>query len=142
MANSLSAFLSQNAKKVENKKVVVSDRFTDPDTGKSMEWEIEAITAGDNQRLRKKCTVNVPVGNKGQYIPQVDIYTYQLRLAAMCTKFPDLNSSELQDSYKAMDNVELLGKMLTPNELDDYIAVISEHSGYKTENELIEEAKN
>lgn len=142
MANSLSAFLSQNAKKVENKKIVVSDRFVDPETGKPMEWEFRAISSGENQKLRKKCTINVPVGNKGQYIPQVDIYTYQLKLATKCTVFPDLNNAELQNSYNAMDAEELLGKMLLGSELDDYIAEITQHSGYQLESELIDEAKN
>ena len=142
MDKSLSAFLSQNAKKIENKTMVVSDRFVDPETGKPMEWEFRAISSGENQKLRKKCTVNVPVGNKGQYIPQVDIYTYQLRLAALSTVFPNLNSAELQTSYNAMEAEDLLGKMLMSNELDDYIAAISKHSGYQLESELIEEAKN
>ena len=142
MDKSLSAFLSQNAKKIENKTMVVSDRFVDPETGEPMEWEFRAISSGENQKLRKKCTVNVPVGNKGQYIPQVDIYTYQLRLAALSTVFPNLNSAELQTSYNAMEAEDLLGKMLMSNELDDYIAAISKHSGYQLESELIEEAKN
>ncbi len=142
MAKSLSAFLSQNAKKIDNKTIVVSDRFVDPETGEPMEWEFKAITSGENQKLRKKCTINVPVGNKGQYVPQVDIYTYQLKLATQCTVFPDLNNAELQDSYKAMDAEELLGKMLLGSELDDYIAEITQHSGYQLESELIDEAKN
>lgn len=142
MAKSLSAFLSQNAKKIGNKTMVVSDRFVDPETGEPMEWEFRAISSGENQKLRKKCTVNVPVGNKGQYIPQVDIYTYQLRLAVASTVFPDLNNIELQNSYNAMEPEELLGKMLISAELDDYIAEISKYSGYQLEEELIDEAKN
>lgn len=142
MAKSLSAFLSQNAKKVENKKLVVSDRFVDPETGAPMEWEFKAISSGENQKLRKKCTINVPIGNKGQYIPQVDIYTYQLKLAVTCTEFPNLNSAELQESYGVMDAESLLGEMLLGPELDDYIAAITKHSGYQLESELIDEAKN
>lgn len=142
MAKSLSAFLAQNAKKIENKTMVVSDRFVDPETGEPMEWEFRAISSGENQKLRKKCVVNVPVGNNGQYIPEVDVYSYQLKLAAASTVFPDLNNAELQDSYKAMGAEELIGKMLMSNEFDDYVTAISKHSGYQLENELIDEAKN
>lgn len=142
MANSLSAFFSENAQKIENKKIVVSNRFIDPETGKPMEWEFKAITSSENQKLRKKCTINVPVGNKGQYVPQVDVYTYQLRLAAKSTIFPDLNNSELQDSYHAMDAESLLGEMLLSSEFDDYVAAIVKHGGYQLEDEVVDEAKN
>ena len=42
MAKSLSAFMAQNAKKVENRKIVASTRFVGED-GKPMEWEIACI---------------------------------------------------------------------------------------------------
>ena len=38
MAKSLSAFLAQNAKKVDNRKIALSPRFVD-EKGKAMEWE-------------------------------------------------------------------------------------------------------
>ena len=52
MANSLSAFMAQNAKQVENRKIVASQRFVGAD-GKPMEWEIRSISASENQKLRK-----------------------------------------------------------------------------------------
>ena len=53
MANTLSAFFAQNAKKADNRKFVASPRFVD--NGKPLEWELAAITAGENQKLRKSC---------------------------------------------------------------------------------------
>ena len=44
MANSLSAFLAENAKKIETIKYAVSDRFVD-DNGDAIEWEVKCITA-------------------------------------------------------------------------------------------------
>lgn len=54
MANSLSAFLSQNAKKIENKKIVVSDRFVNPETGEPMEWEIQAVSSAEIKKIRNQ----------------------------------------------------------------------------------------
>ena len=67
MAKSLSAFLAQNAKKVDNRKIALSPRFVD-ENGKAMEWEITCITAAENQKLRKDSLRNIPVpGKRGQY---------------------------------------------------------------------------
>lgn len=144
MANSLSAFLSQNAKKVENKKIVVSDRFVDPETGEPMEWEIKAISSTEIKKIRKNCTRNVPMpgGKKGQFIQQTDTGAFEMELAVKSTVFPDLNNAELQESYNAMDAESLLGAMLTGGEFDEYFAKISELCGYDLENNLIDDAKN
>ena len=67
MAKSLSAFLAQNAKKVDNRKIALSPRFVD-EKGKAMEWEITCITAAENQKLRKDSLRNIPIpGKRGQY---------------------------------------------------------------------------
>lgn len=53
MAMSLSAFLAQNAKKVDNRFVVASSRFVD-ENGVPMKWEICCITA-DVTRKSSRC---------------------------------------------------------------------------------------
>lgn len=58
----LSCFLSQNAVKIENSKIVVSKRFLEK--GKPVEWEIRAITTEEEEALRKSCTKKVPVPGK------------------------------------------------------------------------------
>ena len=66
MAKSLSAFLAQNAKKVDNRSFPLSKRFTD-ENGKAMEWEITCITAAENQKLRRDSLRSIPVnGKRGQ----------------------------------------------------------------------------
>lgn len=54
MTNSLSAFLAENAKKIDNIKYAVSDRFVD-ENGDAIEWEVKCITAAENAELRKTC---------------------------------------------------------------------------------------
>lgn len=141
MAKSLSAFLAQNAKKVDNRKIVASPRFVD-ENDKPMEWEITCITASENQKLRKESTRNVPTGKRGQYTQDFDTALYQAKLATKCVVFPDLNDKELQDSYGVMSAEQLISAMLTPGEFDDLILSIVELNGFTPEGELVDEAKN
>lgn len=142
MAKSLTAFFAQNAKKVENRKMAVSPRFTDTN-GKAVEWEITCITAAENQKIRKDSLRNVPVnGKRGQFTQDFDTAQYQAKLAARCTVFPDLNDVQLQESYGVMGAEALISTMLTPGEFDNYILAITELCGFTAEGELVDEAKN
>lgn len=142
MAKSLSAFMAQNAKKVDNRKVVASPRFVGED-GKPMEWEICCIKASENQKLRKDSIRNIPVaGKRGQFTQDFDTAVFQAKLAVKCTVFPDLNDAELQESYGVMGAEALISAMLTPGEFDNYILAITELNGFNSEGELVDEAKN
>ena len=142
MAQNLTAFLAQNARKVENRRFAASTRFTDED-GKPVEWEITCITAGENQKLRKESIRNIPItGKRNQVTQDFDSGAYQAKLATRCIVFPDLNNKELQDSYGVMSAEQLISAMLTPGEFDSLILAITELNGFTSEGELIDEAKN
>ena len=141
MAESLSAFFAQNAKKVENRKVAISDRFVDKN-GKPLLWEIACISASDNQKLRNSSMRSQSMGKRGQYTQTMDTALYQTKLAARCVVFPDLDDGELQSSYDTYSAEQLISQMLTPGEFDDLILQIVELNGFTPEGELVEEAKN
>ncbi len=68
---------------------------------------------------------------------------YLGKLAVACTVFPDLNSKELQDSYKVMGAETLLKTMLTPGEYADYISKVQEVCGFDASlQEDVDTAKN
>jgi len=139
----LSAFLAQNAKKVENVKHVVSKRFMGDD-GKAIPWEIRCITSSEDESLRKSCTKRVQVpGKRNQFTQETDFNQYLGKLAAACTVYPNLNDAELQTSYGAMGSDTLLKTMLTPGEYADYLIKVQEVNGFDVSFEVtIEEAKN
>lgn len=113
MAKNLTAFLAQNAKKIDNVTFIASDRFVDPDTGEAMPWEICCITAAENAGLRKACMRTVPVpGRKGQFTQDFDANAYLAKVAVRCTVFPNLNDAELQQSYGIMGAEQLITTML------------------------------
>lgn len=142
MAKSLSAFLAQNAKKVDNVFYAASPRFIDED-GAPMKWEICCITSKENAAIRKTCMKMVPVpGRKGQFTQDFDAQAYLAKIAVRCTIFPDLNNAELQDSYGAMGAEKLITTMLTPGEFEDYSSKVLEVNGFQSADELVDEAKN
>ena len=142
MSKSLSAFMRPNVAEIANARFAPSPRFKGED-GKPLEWEIRCISADEYARIRSSCIRQVPaVGRKGQYTQQLDAYTFQAKVAAACTVFPDLNDAELQDSWGVATPEQLVGVMLIGGEFDDYITEVFAVNGFKTENELVDEAKN
>ncbi|MGN1013839.1 MAG: phage portal protein [Butyricicoccus sp.] len=140
---SLSAFLAQNAKKVEEVEYIVSERFTD-ETGNPIPWKIVPITGKRNKELLQSCTKTVPIpGKRGQYRSETDSPAYTTKMAVACTAFPDLNNAELQNSYGVMGAEALLETMLLPGELTDYQAKVQEVCGFDIGMaEKVETAKN
>lgn len=139
----LSAFLAQNALKVENVKYVVSKRFVD-ENGEPIPWEIRCITSTEDEAIRKACTKRVPIpGKRNQFTQEIDYNLYLGKLAAACTVFPDLNDAELQDSYGVMGADVLLKTMLTPGEYVNYLTKIQEINGFDVDmQDLVDEVKN
>ncbi len=139
----LSAFLAENAIKIENIKYVASKRFIDDD-GNPMEWEIGCITSQEDESLRKAYTKRIQIpGKRNQFTTETDYNLYLGKLAAKCTVFPNLNDAELQNSYGVMGDDALLKAMLTPGEYADYLAKIQEVNGFDTSfDEKVDEAKN
>ncbi len=143
MAKNLSAFLAQNAKKIDNVSYVASDRFVDPETGEPVPWEICCITAAENSAIRRTCMRTIPVpGRKGQFTQDFDANAYLSKVSVRCTVFPNLNDAELQNSYGAMGAEQLLATMLTPAEFEDYSTKVLEVNGFQAGDEMVEEAKN
>ncbi len=140
---SLTAFLAENAERIENVKYVASQRFRGED-GKPVPWEIRCITSEEDEKLRRKCIRSVPVpGKKHQYRNETDFDLYLGRLAAACTVYPNLKDAELQNSYHAMGEEELLKRMLKAGEYADYVIKVQEVCGFERGiAEEKEEAKN
>lgn len=138
----LTAFLAQNAKQVENVKLVVSDRFTDED-GKPLEWEVRCISSREDETLRRDCQYRVQLpGKRGSFRQEFDNVLYLAKLAAACTVYPNLNDAELQDSYGTKCAEELISAMLTPGEYTNYTEKLFDICGFGDKLDLVEQAKN
>ena len=143
MSKNLTAFLAQNAKKIDNVTFTASERFTAPETGGPMPWEICCITAAENAAIRKSCMRSVPVpGRKGQFTQDFDVNAYLAKVSARCTVFPNLNDAGLQQSYGVMGAEQLITTMLTPAEFEDYSTKVLNVNGFQSGEEMVDEAKN
>ncbi|WP_431030124.1 phage tail assembly chaperone [Lysinibacillus sp. LZ02] len=142
--SNLTAFLAQNALKVETQEHVVSKRFVDPDTKEAMKWQVGAVSSDRDEALRKQHTKRLPVpGKKNVFQPTTDYDGYLASLAVECTVFPDLNSTELQNSYGVMGAEALLKQMLLPGEYAEYLKIVQNANGFDVGmDEAVEEAKN
>lgn len=140
--SNLSAFLAQNALKVENEKYVASKRFLED--GKPVEWELCGITNEEDEALRKSSTKRKPVpGKRNMYAPETDYPEYLAKLVVKCTVFPNLNDAEVQNSYGVMGAEALVKKMLTPGEYNDLASKVQEINGFDVPlDEAVDEAKN
>lgn len=132
--SSLNAFL--NPIQVENKEVVVSNRFQE--NGKPVPFVIRPITQKENKQLIKKYTKRDKKGNE-----IFDRAEYVQALTASAVVFPDLKNNELQQKYGVLGESALLASMLYAGEYAELAQAVQELSGLDTDiNEDIEEAKN
>ena len=136
------AFMAGAVEKIENKKVVVSNRFKD-EKGKAIPFEIKALSADENDELQRRCMVNVPVpGQRGQYTRELDQIKYTAMLLTESVVYPDLNEAELQDSYGVRGAESLLRKMLYTGEYNVLAQEVMGLSKVEVLADLVTEAKN
>lgn len=140
--NNLSAFLAQNAVQDEKIKYAASKRFVD--NGKPVEWELQPVTSEEDEQIRKFCTKKVQIpGRRGQYTLETDFEKYLGMLAAKCVVYPNLNATELQDSYGVMGADAVLKKMLKAGEYQELLKKIQEINGFDVSMEdLVDDVKN
>lgn len=141
---SLDIFLKQNKAKKENVKRVVSNDFKD-ENGNPIEWEFKHLSIKEVEAIRDECTIKTPVfGKKGQYERRLNESKLNASMISASVVFPDLHSAELQDSYGAMSNWELVREMVdNPGEYMALLEFINEFNGATALMEDdIEEAKN
>lgn len=132
--SSLKAFL--NPIQVENKEVIVSNRFQE--NGKPVAFIIRPITQKENEQLIKKYTKRDKRG-----IEVTDRTEYIHALTASAVVFPDLKNAELQKAYGVLGEVELLKKMLYVGEFATLAEEVRTLSGLDEDiNNNIEEVKN
>lgn len=132
--SSLNAFL--HPIKVENKEVIVSNRFMED--GKPVPFVIRPISQEENKQLLKKFTKKDKKGNEN-----FDRTEYVSALTASAVVFPELTNAELQKGYGVLGESALLQKMLYVGEYAELAQAVQELSGLdKDINEDIEEAKN
>lgn len=140
---SFEKFMKKNKAVRENTFYAATASLCDDD-GKPLEWELRALTTKESEKIREKCTVDIPVpGKPGMYRQKLtDKYIPSLICAAVVS--PNLFDAQLQDSYGVKTPEELIIEMVdNPDEYNNLLQFVQSYSGIKTNiNDEISEAKN
>lgn len=135
---SLNGFFKNKAKQVDDVRVVVSERFTDEETGKPLEWVLHPISTKLVEEITKKNTVTKLVN--GKRVKETNEENLNADLLEQVVLFPRLNDAELQDSYGVTNVNDLLSTMLYPGETQVLTQALQDVMSGKTN--TVSELKN
>lgn len=139
-----SKFMKVNKKKTGNTFYPATKSLTD-ENGEPLKWEIKPLSTRENEYIREQCMDEVPViGKPNVYRARINSSKYIAKLICACVVTPDLNDAELQDSYGANNEIELLYEMIDdPGEYQRLAEFIQSFNGFDTSlQDKIDEAKN
>lgn len=141
--NSFAQFMKKNKVQRNNVKYAATKSLLD-ENGKPLLWELKPLTTKQNEDLRDKCTVDVPVSGKPNlFRPKLVTKMYVAKLIAASVVYPDLYNKELQDSYGVTTPEDLLLEMVDdPAEYNEFVKFVQDMSGFENMSEKVDEAKN
>ncbi len=141
--NSFAQFMKKNKVQRNNVKYAATKSLLD-ENGKPLLWELKPLTTKQNEDLRDKCTVDVPVSGKPNlFRPKLVTKMYVAKLIAASVVYPDLYNKELQDSYGVTTPEDLLLEMVDdPAEYNEFVKFVQDMSGFESMSEKVDEAKN
>lgn len=129
----LKAFFKQNKKGEETRKVKLPN-FDEPVV-------IRVISGKEYERIQERCFENKP-GRKGKQERVFNATKFNRELCIASIMTPNLNDTELQESYGATGASELFGEMFNWGEQTRILEEITEASGIEDINDMIEDVKN
>ena len=139
---SIKAFLQPPVME-ETKEVIVSKRFKD-ENGNPVPFVIRVIDQETNDKLINQATRKTR--KNGQIVRDFDEERYAKLLLSSCVVEPDFKNSEICAYYKAVDPLDVPGRMLNVGEYNYLVKKIRELNEIALSDEefegLVEEAKN
>lgn len=141
---SFESFLRNNAKKVESKKVYVSERFTDMETGDIIPFVIKPLSSQTMEEIKNEMSINVNDAKKGAVISGKQQTNSENLMLVESIIEPDLTNIQLQNSYGAMGEADLIDKMLLIGEKSRLVEAVAEFNGFDDSkiNEKVDAIKN
>lgn len=126
----------------EQQEIIISKRFKD-EKGKPVPFIIRAISAEENENLRRRCT-KVHKDKTGSTVKEFDSAKFTRLFTIAGTMQPDFQASDICEAYGVLDPELVLGKMLLAGEYSRLSDAIAELSGLAEEEAVktVEEAKN
>ncbi len=142
--SNFSRFMKQNKTRKGNKKYAPTISLTSED-GQPLKFEFRHISSKENEDLRDKCMIDIPMkGKPNLYRTKLNSSKYLVEMIVASTVYPDLYNKELQDSYDVKTPADLLYALVDdPGEYADLAAWVQEYQGFtETIDDKVEKAKN
>jgi hypothetical protein len=139
-----SQFMKQNKKVKENEEYAPTKSMVGSD-GSPLRWEFQHLTTKQNEDLREKCTIDVPITGKPNMFRQKLLTSkYLCNMIVDSTVVPNLYDAELQNSYGVKTPEDLVYAIVdNPGEYAELTAWIQKFNGFdETLDEKVDEAKN
>ena len=133
-------FMKENVKQHEDVAHIISNRFLDED-GEPIYFRFRVLKSRDVDNARDGAMIK---GKRG-FRDGVDMDTTKLMhtLIVKAMVYPDLEDSELQNSYGVMGASALISEMFDAKEYSKVSNIVQELAGFdKDDQELIDDAKN
>ena len=128
------SFLKGNVKETENFSLKL-DRFEEAII-------LRPLSSAEADAINERCFKNKP-GKKGKQERVFDTSKYNREICTASIVHPDLNNTELQESYGTKGADNLYSKMFYLGEANQILETVSEVSGFETSmDDEIDEAKN
>lgn len=128
------SFMKQNVRQPESVELKL-ERFEEP-------IKLRPLTAAEADAINDRCFRMKP-GKKGRQERQFDAIKYNREICVAAVTYPDLNDTELQQSYGVRGADNLYGALFWLGEANQILEKVSEISGLDIGlDEEIEEAKN
>ena len=138
----MKSFLKSNAIAMEEQEFVVSNRFVDDD-GNAIAWKIRVLGNDEIESIERACRKKEFVKGTSEYKYQTDKNKMQAQMICAAVVEPNLNDTELQESYGTIGAEATVKAMLTPGEYTDLANAVAQVAGFQVGmNDKIKTAKN
>ena len=140
----LKYFLKENKKERETTEYAATKTLCD-EKGEPVKWTIKAISTAENNAIRDDCMYEIPVkGKPNMFRAKLNTSKYIALMLSKSVVFPNLNDTQLQDSYGVCSPEDLVKAMVDiPAEYDAFAQFVQQFNGFDVSlSDKVEEAKN
>lgn len=139
----LETWISPIKKINEEVKIVVSERFIDPETGEPAEWTLTPLNAAKTEAIQENCFIQTIHPKTGQLVKELDSFKYINGLIAETVTEPNLRDPQLQEFYGTKGSaIKTMNTMLSPNEKDVLTREVTKIYRVNGLDDMVEDAKN
>lgn len=126
----IKAFLKENAIKKDTIEYVASNSFVA--NGEPVAWRLKVLSNDQLDAIKHRCTRREFNKATKEFGTHTDLDRFNNELVVASVEYPDLNLTELQESYGVVGAADLVKAMLNAGEYADLVNAVVEAQGFET----------